>query len=115
MSRMRFEAPKKLTRDEATRIFASGVARDIREALVSLALSGDDLQWAQTTCLDYTWNDDPTLRAVAATCLGHSARLHGSLDLDKVMPRLEALSRDAATAGYAETAIEDVRMFVRQR
>jgi hypothetical protein len=110
---MRYEEPRRLTKVEAETVFARGAANEIREALVSVALNEHDWRWVQEQCLTFARHDDRSMRAVAATCLGHVARIHGQLDLDRVMPILAALLKDPATAGYAETAIDDVNTFVR--
>ena len=109
---VKYEEPQRLPKAEAERIFESGDLHDSREALVSMALNETDWRWVQEKCLGFTSHADASVRSVAATCLGHVARIHGQLDLDRVMPRLEFLLRDPETAGYAETAIDDVHMFV---
>jgi hypothetical protein len=100
---------------EFEQIFVHGSASDIREALVFLAMNEKDWRWIQDKCLAFTSHDDATIRSVAATCLGHLARIHKQLDLERVLPRLEALLKDPATAGYAETALDDVNHFLRNR
>jgi vesicle coat complex subunit len=72
-----------------------------------------DWMWAQDQFVAMTSHRDPTVRSVAATCLGHIARIHGRLDLAKVIPILEALMRDPSTTGCAETALDDIKTFVR--
>ncbi len=108
---MIYDEPKKLSKAEAERIFASSDLHNLREALVSMALNEYDWHWVQEKCLAFTSHADASVRSVAATCIGHIARIHGQLDLERVMPCLESLLEDPATAGYAETAIDDVQMF----
>ncbi len=56
----------------------------------------------------------PTAGArVAATSIGHLARLHGLLDLDVIVPLLQELLHDPEIGGLAEDALADIRMFVR--
>lgn len=111
--KVNYEKPKCLSKAEAERIFSSADAYSLQGALVSMALNEPDWRWVQEKCLGFTAHPDPGVRALAATCLGHLARIHRQLDLDVVMPRLELLLRDPETAGYAETAIDDVKMFIK--
>ena len=109
---MRYSQPVQLTKSQAEKIFASNDTDAISESLVALALNEPDWQWTQDKCIEFTHHGEWVLRAVAATCLGHLARLHGSLDLDKVRPRLLALMKDLRTSGYAEDAAGDIKMFM---
>ena len=109
---MRYHDPVPLTRAEAERALASGDAEAMADTLVALAFHEPDWRWTQEHCLAFTHHGDARLRAVGATCLGHLARVHGALDLDRVGPRLLDLSRDARTAGQAGDAMDDIRMFM---
>lgn len=112
---MRYHQPQKLTKTDAEQAFARGSAPEIQRALVAIALGEEDWRWVQEKCLVFTHHDEPGIRGLAATCLGHLARIHGQLDMHKVMPRLDALQRDPATAGRAETALDDIKMFILDR
>lgn len=93
-------------RDEAT------AAR----ALVSMTLGGEDPRWIQDRCLRLIADRDGMLRQLAVTCLGHLARIHGDLDLDRVVPVLEALVREPeGIGGTAADTLEDIRIFVPRR
>jgi hypothetical protein len=76
----------------------------LREALVSAALFEADLRWVEERSLELRSHRDPSVRCVAATCLGRLARIHGDVDVARVLPRLHALQQDPETAGSAETA-----------
>ena len=110
---MKYQKPRCMSKAEAERIFSSADASSLQGALVSMALHEPDWRWVQEKCLGLTAHPDAGVRALAATCLGHIARIHRQLDLDIVMPRLELLLADPETAGYAETAIDDVKMFIK--
>lgn len=90
----------------------SGDPERIREALVSLSLNDPDWSRVQELCLKYAASPDAGIRAICATCLGHLARIHGHLDLDRVLPVLRTLIDDPLTEGYAETAFDDLNMFI---
>ena len=111
---MKYEEPKSTSKAEAEHAFATNDLYKLREALVAVALSEEDWRWVQERCLEFTSHEDFTVRAIAATCLGHVARIHRQIDLDRVMPRLTLLQKDPETAIYAEDAISDVEMFVKR-
>jgi hypothetical protein len=102
-----------LSRVEFEHIRASGNKDRIPEALVGLALNANE-NWhlVQDVCLELIVDSDPTISAIAATCLGHLARIHGELDLEIVVPALRALMSNPKTSSYASDALEDIEMFV---
>ena len=110
---MKYEAPRVLTKEEAEDVFATGTPHDICGALVSAALNEEDWSWVQEKCLAFAAHEESSVRAIAATCLGHVARIHRKLDLNRVLPALETLRKDPATSGYAETALDDIGMYIR--
>lgn len=109
---MRYSEPVPLTKADAEKVFASSDSDAICEALVAVALSDPDWQWTQDRCIEFTHHPEWPLRAIAATCLGHLARIHGTLDFAKVKPRLIELMKDPRTRGYAESAAGDIKMFM---
>ena len=110
--RMRYAEPVPLTKADAATIFASADRDAICSALVAFALNDPDWRWTQDRCIEFTHHAEWELRAIAATCLGHLARLHGTLDYAKVRPRLIELMKDSRTRGYAESAADDIKMFM---
>ncbi|MFY1942916.1 HEAT repeat domain-containing protein [Achromobacter xylosoxidans] len=84
----------------------------ICEALVSIAFGSPDWRWAQDTCLSFLRNENPALRRLAATCLGHIARIHGQLDKEAVVPALRECLQDPEIVGKVEDALDDIRLFV---
>lgn len=111
---MKYEEPTPTTKSEAKRILASSDLDRVREVLVYVALNEPDWRWVQEWCLRLLAHDDWSVRALAATCVGHVARIHRQLDLDRCLPALRALLDVPETCGYAESALEDVEMFIRR-
>ena len=112
---MNYEDLQPITKDEAERELRSGQPDRVARALTRLSLHHPDVMSVQELCLAQIEGADPWLRGVAATCLGHLARLHGSLDTTRVIPALERLAQDPETAGKAQDALEDIDHFVRLR
>jgi hypothetical protein len=110
---MKYREPRRIDREEFGRIRTSGNSHAIYEALVGLALNeSEDWRLVQNICLEHIADRDWTIRAIAATCLGHLARIHGELDLEIVVPELQALMRNSKTSSYASDALEDIEMFI---
>lgn len=83
-------------------------------ALLRLSLHDTDPKWLEATLLPYLRHEHHGVRGVAAMCLGHVARLHGTLELDKVIPAIRVLLKDDVreTRGKAEAALADIEVFM---
>ena len=110
---MQYEDAPALSREQAESMMDSGSADDKIRALLSVTLNGEDRRWVEQRCLDFLDGEDPSVRRIAVICLGHLARIHGELDLQTVLPRLERLSDDPAVAGEVEDALDDISMFAK--
>src|SRR5438034_132702 len=108
---MRYESPQPISKQAATAVFDRGVPIEVSKALIGLALNEPDWRWVQEVALGYLQGPDEALRMTAATALGHLARLHGTLDLDRVVPAVQRLLADPATEGRATDALDDIEMF----
>jgi len=109
---LKFEYVQPISRAEAESKFASGDAKIICDALIRVTLHDPDPAWSQTIALRFTAHDDAEVRGLAATCLGHIARIHKRLDLGIVVPILVKLTEDPAVGGRAEDALDDIRTFM---
>lgn len=72
-----------------------------------------DLDWkvAQDRCLVYLNHECSDVRGLAATCLGHVARIHRQIDREKVLEALGLHLRDDDISGQVQSVIEDVEKF----
>lgn len=112
---MRYEEPQPIERSDAERAFASGDPAHITDALVRATHSDPDWMWLQKQCVRFLSSDSAEVRGLAATCLGHIARIHGRLDLDTVIPLLTRAKSDPVTGGRAEDALDDISTFIMDR
>jgi hypothetical protein len=103
-----------MTREEAYSAFATNEPELICSALVAIALHDSDWRWAQDRCLQFARHPDAAIRQIAATCIGHVARIHQRLDLETVTPVLHQLLADTElyVSGCAEDAIDDIETFM---
>jgi len=112
MTDLIFDNPPVISRAEAEAVFASGQPGLVSRVLVQVSLHDPDWRWVQEVCVRFTDDADLSIRGVAATCLGHLARLHRTIDVDTVLPALERLSQDPKTRGQAEDALDDIAIFL---
>ncbi len=111
---MKYEALEPIDKTRAKKLLASKDRDAICRTLVSVAMFEDDRHWAQAQCLNFARHDDAFIRGVAATGLGHIARIHGAIDEDEVMPVIRELLHDSdpATRGKAQDALSDFSTFL---
>jgi hypothetical protein len=103
------------SRAEIELLLHSQDSSEIAAALLSAAYYDRDWLWVQSRCLLFSYHEDPQVRSVAATCLGHLARIHGQLDLDTALERLNQMSADPLARAAAEDSLEDIGFFLKLR
>jgi hypothetical protein len=111
----RFENPKPLLRADAEEKLRSADSTSRVDALLALAFYDSDWRWVQDRCLSML--DDPhvDVRAMAALCFGHLARIHRQLDLDRVIPALKAVLDTPVVGAKARDALDDIEVFITGR
>jgi hypothetical protein len=114
MTRLTYQDITPIDRAEAVLAFESGQSDAVCDALIRVVYHDPDWQWTQEQCLRFTQSDDPGVRGLAVTCLGHLARIHHRLDLAIVVPVLDDLSKDRAMGGRAKDALDDIKLFLSQ-
>jgi hypothetical protein len=101
-----------ISRKDIETILDQGSDDQICETLVSIALESPDWVWIQEKCIQCSQHASWSVRAIAATCIGHLARIHRKLDRSIVMPRLRELRSDPRVAPHVDNALDDIRVFV---
>jgi hypothetical protein len=109
---MQYREITPIDRCEAEIIFDGDDLDNVRLTLVRVAYHEPDYVWAQDCCLRFCSHEDSQVRSVAALCLGHIARIHRKLELNKVMPVLRRLLKDELTSCRAEDALDDIKRYV---
>ncbi|WP_028622129.1 hypothetical protein [Pseudomonas sp. Ant30-3] len=101
-----------ISHDEAVSLLDSGLEKHIVTALISVGLNEQDSAWAQTVCLDHLKSGTQSVAAAAITALGHIARRFGELEMQVVIPALDAVQAKfpALEASVADT-LDDIEMF----
>ncbi|RBJ08066.1 hypothetical protein DRA43_07340 [Micromonospora provocatoris] len=84
--------------------------------MVGCALYGDgDWKEAQELYLELLDHDDHQVQALAATCLGHLARVYGRLDERQVVAALRRARTRLHVRGNAADALDDIEVFLHPR
>jgi len=99
-----------IAKSEAEQIFASDQADNICDAMVGIAFFEQDWKWAQDKCLSFLESTNTDVSRLAATCLGHIARIHHKIE-KKVIAALRSRLNDANIAGQVEDALDDIEQF----
>lgn len=111
---MKYETIEPISRAQADRLLAKDSREVICRTLVRVAMFEEDRHWAQSQCLGFASHKDSFVRGVAATCLGHLARIHKVIDEDEVIPVVRQLlcDNDPQTRAKAEDAISDFSIYL---
>lgn len=106
----RYEEVRPIEKAIAEQIFLHEDKDSICSAMVSVAFYEQDWKWAQEKFIELFFNSDADVSGLAATCLGHLARLHKTIEKQRVLKIL----RDGANKdnqGRIDDAIDDIEMF----
>ena len=111
---MKYERIESIDKTRAKKLLANGNRAAICRTLVSVAMFESDRRWAQAQCLRFAKHPDSFVRGVAATSLGHLARIHGAIDEDDVVPVVRELLHDSdpETRRKAQDALSDFSTFL---
>jgi hypothetical protein len=80
---------------------------------LAISFYEQDWKWAQNKCLNVLKDENDRLSSLAATCLGHIARVHGKMEKTKVMKALKNRLDNPDIFEYVEDAINDINFFVK--
>lgn len=111
MTSKKYQEAPPIAREDAERAFSCDLPEKICDALVRVALNDPDWRWVQEKCLYFINSPSPDVRRLAVICFGHLARIHGKLDLKRVLPVLEGMRDDHEIYGSVEDALEDIEAF----
>ncbi|WP_417451760.1 hypothetical protein [Kordiimonas sp.] len=112
---MKYEAFKPLDKTAAGEMLLSGDEEKIVYGLLGAVEGDTDWRWVQDQCLRFVNDPRENVARVAIQCLGHLARLERKLDLEKVLPVLDACTvhKNPLIRGVAEDAKGDIKVFVK--
>ena len=106
-----YREPPQLLLEDAKKALVSGDLDQTLNALLSITLYGEDWKFAQDKCLEFLEHKDLNISCLAATCLGHIARIHGKIERKKVVAALRNHLDNPALCGIIQDALDDIEMF----
>jgi hypothetical protein len=83
----------------------------VTNALLYATFNFNDWVWVQDECLKLVNNQNIDIKGLSVTCLGHLARIHSSIDKEKVLPILFIKLNDKDISGRVQDALDDIKMF----
>jgi hypothetical protein len=111
-----FHNPPPATPAEVRAALDRGDLADALDAMVGCALYGDgDWHELQELYLQLLDHEDHQVSALAATCLGHLARVYRQLDEDRVVSALRRARSVPHIRGTAGDALDDIEMSLHPR
>ena len=108
----RYEHPSDATVADVRAALLLGDPAATASALVGVTLGGSDPAGVEQLCRELLDSPERTVAGVAATCLGHVARLQGALTEESVTA-LRARRSDPRIGGQVSDALDDVDTFTR--
>lgn len=103
--------PQEQARAALAAAIGAGAPVEIANALLAVVSGDSDWVWLETQCIALLDHPASEVRGIAATSLGHIARLYGRLHRDAV-ERLQNSATDSAIGGRVEDALSDIDRFV---
>lgn len=98
-------------RNEMLRDISGDDIKRALDALLSLAYNDPDGHWVEEVLRGLLVAEcDLQMRKLAVICLGHVARIHGTISVDSVS-KLRSLQDDFTLGGIAEDALGDISSF----
>lgn len=110
---MKYAEIPQLTHEQIVRDLLSSDIEISSVALLSASLYGQDRNWIQEKCLTFLDHPDPTMKATAIRCLGHLARIHKKLDIEKVLPAIFRFKDDSYLSGVVEDTLDDIKVYIK--
>lgn len=112
MGDLKYESVQPVPKHELADQLVSNDPQIVVKALYSAAKYEEDWGWVQDQCLRLLISPEVKIRWAAATSLGDLAFFRCPLDLDRVVPALEAAAKDPAVADPANFSLSMVRQFL---
>jgi hypothetical protein len=111
MNDFKYERVAPINREQARRALERADPEVVASALYAAARSDEGTQWLEEECLKRLAFPELRIRWAAATCLGDLAFFRRPLDVNKVIPALEAAAEDPTISEAARFSLSMVRQF----
>ena len=105
--------PKEMSKSDAKKMLLSSNYKDICEGLLSITFYEKDWKWCQDQCLSLLKHENLNVSGLAATCLGHIARIHRKLDKVLVIHELKKYLSNEIISGQVQDALDDIELYLK--
>ena len=112
MTGLKYEPVYPMAREELVKRLESKDPQAVASALYAATRFEEDWNWVQDRCLENLNSPEVTIRWAAATCLGDLAFLRRPLNVNVVIPALEAATKDPEIADPACFSLSIVKQFL---
>ncbi len=106
-----YKTPIPISKKDAEKAALSKSASLICNALISISLYERDFLWAQDFVFKQIGSENDDVTSAAITGVGHLARIHRKIDVDKFVLEVQSLSKNVKFAGLIEDVLDDIEMF----
>lgn len=110
---LKFKNPDQMTHNELIQKLSSRDNKEVCQGLLSMVFYEADWKWAQDQCLCFLEHSDVEISGMAATCLGHIARIHRTLDRKLVETALSKHLKDQRISGLIQDTLDDIIIFIK--
>lgn len=88
-------------------------AGKIAETLLYIAFNVNDTEWATELFMEYADTADEDISGLALTCLGHLARINGTINREMIIPFLirKIENTEGIISARAQDAIDDINTY----
>lgn len=111
-----YETIEPVDRERAISALSRNDPQELVRTVLAVALHESELAWAQDYCFRLADHSHSNVRGSAILGLGHIARIHRFLDLERAEPVIKAGLKDSneSVRRHARSAAEDIKSFLGQ-
>lgn len=112
--KLNYDQPEKVSRETLRELLSSNRDDSVVRALLSMTFHEQNEALVLSELYKHVRSESQAIRGIAILCLGHAARIHGRIPAE---PTIEIVKSGLAdfddyVRGYAESAADDIAMFV---
>jgi hypothetical protein len=100
-------------KEEIKKKLNSNDIKEVTDTLLDITFNNEDWEFVQNECLKLLDNKITDISGLAITCLGHIARIHSKINMEKIIPRLNEKLNNPELYGRIEDALNDIKMFIK--
>jgi hypothetical protein len=108
-----YECPKAVTKEVAELALSEDDGMKLCSILISVALFENDFPWAQNLIFSNVLSKHQHIAQAAVIAVGHLARIHGKINMDKLNVLFEGVLFKSELSGSIQDTLDDIEIFCR--